>query len=58
MYWIERLLGVSPDGGDGTSETAIVLAIAIVLAAAIATRVPVIRDALRKRSPGRSTNRR
>jgi len=58
MDWIERLLGVSPDGGDGTSETAIVLAIAIVLAAAIATRVPVIRDALRKRLPGRSTNRR
>ena len=57
MDWIERLLGVSPDGGDGTSETAIVLAIAIVLAAAIATRVPVIRDASRKRSPGRSNRR-
>jgi hypothetical protein len=48
MDWIEKLLGMSPDGGDGTAETAIILAFAIVLAAVIGLRVPVIRQELRK----------
>jgi hypothetical protein len=48
MDWIEKLLGMSPDGGDGTAETAIVLALAIVVAALIILRTPVIRQAMRK----------
>jgi hypothetical protein len=55
MDWIEKLFGMSPDGGDGTAETAVVLTFAIVLATVIAIRVPAIRDALRKRLPGRGT---
>ena len=43
MDWIERLFGVSPDGGDGTAEVMIVLACVVVLAAVVATRVPVLR---------------
>jgi len=58
MDWIEKLFGMSPDGGDGTAETAIVLAFAIVLAAVIAARVPVIRHALRKRLLGSDTHQR
>jgi hypothetical protein len=58
MDWLEKLFGISPDGGDGTAETAIVLASAIVLAVVIATQVPVIRDALRKRLLGPGTRRR
>jgi hypothetical protein len=49
MDWIEQLIGVSPDGGDGTVETAVIMAMAIALAAAIAVRVPAIRAALHKR---------
>jgi hypothetical protein len=58
MDWIEKLFGISPDGGDGTAETAIVLAFAIVLAAVIGARVPAIRDALRKRLLGSGTRQR
>jgi hypothetical protein len=58
MDWIEKPFGISPDGGDGTAETAIVLAFAIALAAAIGTRVPAIRDALRKRLLGSGTRQR
>ncbi len=47
MDWIERLTGLSPDGGDGTSEAAIVLALVIVLAAVIAMRTPALRDRVR-----------
>ena len=58
MDWIEKLFGIRPDGGDGTAETAIVLAFAIVLAAVIGARVSAIRDALRKRLLGSGTRQR
>jgi hypothetical protein len=47
MDWIERLFGVSPDGGDGTTEAAIVFAVVIVLVAVIATSVPSVRARVR-----------
>jgi len=47
MDWIEQLFGVSPDGGDGTAEVAIVLACVVVLAAAVAMRVPQLRERMR-----------
>jgi hypothetical protein len=47
MDWIEKLFGFSPDGGDGTAETAIVLACVIVLAAVVVMRVPSLRERVR-----------
>lgn len=49
MDWIERLFGFSPDGGDGTSEAAIVLALTIIVGAVVATRVPAIRALIREK---------
>lgn len=34
MDWIERLLGLSPDGGDGSTEMLWLLALVIVVLAA------------------------
>ena len=31
MDWIERLLGISPDGGDGSTELLFLLAAAVVV---------------------------
>jgi hypothetical protein len=31
MNWIERLLAVSPDGGNGSAELGVAIAIALVL---------------------------
>jgi hypothetical protein len=47
MDWIEQLTGLSPDGGDGTAEAAIVLASVIVLVAVVAMRVPTLRERVR-----------
>jgi hypothetical protein len=47
MDWIEKLFGVSPDGGDGSAELMIFAAIAIVLAAVLAARVPSVRTYVR-----------
>jgi hypothetical protein len=47
MDWIERLFGFSPDGGDGSSEAAIIFACVIVLGAMIAMRVPAVRARIR-----------
>ena len=52
MDWIERLFGISPDGGDGSAEMMIFAAIAIVLAGILATRVPSVRNYLRQWLPG------
>jgi hypothetical protein len=46
MDWIERLIGISPDGGDGTTEAAIVFVCVIVFAAIVALRVPSLRERL------------
>ena len=47
MDWIEKLIGVSPDAGDGSAEAAIVFACAIVLGGIVAMRVPAIRERIR-----------
>jgi hypothetical protein len=52
MDWIERLFGISPDGGDGSAEVMIFAAIAIVLAGILAARVPSVRSYLRQWLPG------
>ncbi len=44
MDWIEQLLGLSPDGGDGTTEALIVLAACAVVACVIYARVPGARQ--------------
>jgi hypothetical protein len=38
MNWLETLFGLSPDGGNGTTEMVIALGILLALAAAVATR--------------------
>jgi hypothetical protein len=43
MDWIERLLGLDLDGGDGSAEMMVVLACCVILAAVVAWRVPVLR---------------
>ena len=48
MDWLERLFGVSPDGGDGSAELMIFAAIAIVLAGVLAARVPSVRAYVRQ----------
>jgi hypothetical protein len=47
MDWIERLFGVSPDGGDGTTEVLFVLA-AMAIVTLIIMRVPAVRDYARR----------
>jgi hypothetical protein len=44
MDWIERLIGISPDGGDGTAEAAILFVCVIVFGAVMALRVPSLRQ--------------
>jgi hypothetical protein len=56
MDWIERLFGISPDGGDGSAEIMIFAAIAIVLAGIFAARVPSVRNYLRQWLPGRQNH--
>jgi hypothetical protein len=40
MDWIESLFGLSPDGGDGTTEAMIVFAACAVIGIIIYARVP------------------
>ena len=47
MDWIERLLGLDLDGGDGSAETMVVLACCIVLGAVVSWRVPVFRESIK-----------
>jgi hypothetical protein len=47
MDFIERWFGISPDGGDGTTEALYVLAVIAVLVVAFAR--PLIRRLARKR---------
>jgi hypothetical protein len=42
MDWIERIFGISPDGGDGSTEALIVVA-AIVIAAIVIAVTPRFR---------------
>ena len=47
MDWIEKLFGVSPDGGDGSAEIMILAAVVIVLAGILAARMPAVRTYVR-----------
>jgi hypothetical protein len=47
MDWIERLLGLDLDGGDGSAEMMVVLACCVVVAAVVAGRVPIIRESIK-----------
>lgn len=54
MDWIERVFGVSPDGGNGMAEMVLAVVIALVLAAGIAVaRRSLQSRASRRRPPGR-----
>ncbi len=48
MDWIEKLFGISPDGGDGSAEVLVVLAFCIVLAGIIVWRIPALRASARR----------
>jgi hypothetical protein len=48
MDWIEQLFGLSPDGGDGTTEAMIVAAVGVAVAIVIYARVPKVRNYIRK----------
>ena len=47
MDWIERLLGLDLDGGDGSAEMMVILACCVVVAAVVAGRVPIIRESIK-----------
>ena len=44
MDWMEKLIGISPDGGDGTTEAAIVFVCVMVFGAVMILRVPSLRE--------------
>jgi hypothetical protein len=57
MDWIEQWLGFNPDGGDGTIEAAIVVALAVVgitIAGVVSKRVRAIGMSLIHRVTRRS----
>ena len=54
MDWIEQLLGVSPDNGDGTLEMAIGFAVAVAVVLAILALSPATRRALSGRAARRA----
>ncbi len=57
MDWIEQWLGFNPDGGDGTIETAIVVAlvvVAITIAGIVGKRVRTVGISLVHRVTRRS----
>jgi len=47
MDWIEKIFGISPDGGDGTTEALFVIA-AIVIAALVIAGTPRFRAYARR----------
>ncbi len=47
MDWIEQLFGLSPDGGDGTTETLVVFVCCLVLEAVIYAVSPKTRAYVR-----------
>jgi hypothetical protein len=52
MDWIERIFGISPDGGDGTTEL-LFLAGAVAIVALVIARTPAIREYARRSWQGR-----
>jgi hypothetical protein len=48
MDWIESIFGLSPDGGDGTTEAMIVFAACAVIGIIIYARAPRVTAYVRK----------
>ncbi|HEY2213114.1 MAG TPA: hypothetical protein VGH62_16130 [Bradyrhizobium sp.] len=48
MDWIEKLLGISPDGGDGSTELWFAVAVGFIVLAVLVARFPKFRAALRQ----------
>jgi hypothetical protein len=48
MDWIEKLLGISPDGGDGSTELWFAVALGFIVLAVLVARFPKFRAALRQ----------
>jgi hypothetical protein len=48
MDWIERWLGLSPDGGDGSLEILLAVAFAVVGGALLAAALPATRRRVRE----------
>ncbi len=51
MTWLETIFGISPDGGNGSTEATIVLVAVLLVAAVIAWRLRSLRGRLH--TPGR-----
>jgi hypothetical protein len=47
MDWIEQLFGISPDGGDGTTEAMIVVVVGIAIAVILYVRGSQIKTFIR-----------
>jgi hypothetical protein len=47
MDWIEQLFGISPDGGDGTTEAMIAVAVGIAIAVVLYVRGSQLRTFIR-----------
>jgi hypothetical protein len=43
MHWIETLLGISPDRGNGVTEAILVLGVALVIASGVAASTRLAR---------------
>jgi hypothetical protein len=48
MDWIEKLFGISPDSGDGSTEAWFAVAAGLVVLAILVARFPKFRAALRQ----------
>jgi hypothetical protein len=48
MDWIEKIFGISPDGGDGTLEATIVAACSVGFIALLIVRFPRVRERVRQ----------
>jgi hypothetical protein len=48
MDWIEKLFGISPDGGDGSTEMLIVAVAVVILAMVLMMRYGPLRDYARR----------
>lgn len=46
MNWIEKVIGISPDGGNGTMELLLLFAVALV----VATGIEAVRSRVRRGS--------
>jgi hypothetical protein len=48
MDWIERLFGVSPDGGNGATEAMILFSLGVAIVLLLTALVPSLRERVRR----------